>query len=278
MNEETPQQNPAEAPAEEPQVNATPGPNPEKKTKKKLYIFIAVVLALLAAGALAWYMMLKPVSKPETKSTTAQETTKSDAKVAADPYEGWSTFTGTCSGASFKYPADWKVTYGDKTSENGCQLTKITSPTGNILVWVPQYYGDGPGCDYTDAVPKGTNDCPTVTTLSVEQLGPIKGLDSHYLAKQIVCDDKLKCEGRVVIAAAVVGGGENYPAYTVGSVKRYPLTVFGKYAFFMSQGKQTSYGNPETPILNFTEASAKDWLNSADVANAILSLKSLTIK
>lgn len=274
MNKEIPQQ----TPAEEPKTNTDLNSAPEKKSKKKLVLIILTAIVLLGGAAVAWNTTRKPAARPEAKTTTEEVTkTEKEAKVTTDPYAGWATFTGTCSGASFKYAPGWKVTYGDKTSENGCQLTKVTSPTGNILVWVPKYYGDGPGCDYSTS--GGTNDCPTIQTLSVDELGKTGKMAGVSMLKQIVCNDAKKCEGRVALARLNIDGANaDYPGYKVGTVKDYPLVVFGEYAFFITQGKQTSYGNPTQPIFNFTEASAKEWLNSADVNSAVLSMKSLSIK
>lgn len=130
MNEETPQQNSAEAPVEEPQANPTP--DPEKKSKKKLILIIAVALVLLGGAAFAWNSMHKSAATSEDK-TAPKETTeeKEEAKVAADPYAGWKTYTSPLSGYTIKYPADWVVSAaGTKeeifTNNNGGKSNNFT--------------------------------------------------------------------------------------------------------------------------------------------------------
>lgn len=269
MNEETPQQTPAEAPAEESQTNTNPNSAPEKKSKKKLVLIIVAVVILLGGAAFAWNAMRKPTTQPEVKTTTEEVIeTEPETKVAADPYAGWATFTGTCSGASFKYASDWKVTYSEKNPDLiKCQAAMVTSPTGNILTWVPYYYGDGGSCLYMGEDGK-TNECDTVKTLSAESLNKSGELADIYLMKQIVCNTAGKCEGRIVLSKKV----------EAGSAKQDPRAVFGSRAFYMTQGKSDTYANPPGTKLEFTEASAKEWLNSTDVNNTVLSMKSLTIK
>lgn len=140
-------------------------------------------------------------------------------------------------------------------------------------MWIPGYYGDGAGCDWSEA-PGGKNDCPTEITLKSEDIALPGGVNGGYLTEQIVCNEAKKCKGRVALAA----GTDANPRFQVGTVQRYPLLVFGPHAMYMTQGKQTNIGNPPQPIFNFDETSARAWLKSGDVQKAELAMKSLVTK
>lgn len=228
-----------------------------------------VVVALVVVG----YTVMKVyqtrqhnATQPPAPSMAVSPTTSP----TPDPYVGWQTFTGTCSGFNFKYPAGWSLKLTDSFIDNDCQYASVTSPSGNIMMWVPSYYGDGPGCDFSN-YPPGKNDCPFETTIKSESLNLTGELNDVYLVEQVLCDEAKQCEGRVALAASTPG----VPRFTVGAAHRYWLVVFGTHAMYMTQGKQTSIGNPTIPLMKYTEASARVWLASDDVKNAELAMKSL---
>lgn len=234
---------------------------------------IGLVLVVLVVIGLAGYRVYqaqhKPAAQKNTPSTSPSPSTTA-TPVPTASYAGWQTFTGTCSGFGFKYPADWSLKLTNSFIEGDCQYASVTSQAGNVLMWVPSYYGDGPGCDFSDT-PPGVNDCPVETTIISESLNMPGDLKDVYLTKQILCDKAGKCEGRIALAAPT----SYVPRFTVGTAQRYPLVVFGTHAMFMTQGKQTSIGNPTIPLLNFNEASARAWLDSVDVKQAELVMRSL---
>jgi hypothetical protein len=244
--------------------------------KGAVLIFELVVLAVvLVTAGFAMYQYVghkNAASKAATPRPYAASLSPLPAK-PSDPYASWPTFNGTCSGYSFKYPSDWKVSLANSFIGGQCQITTVESPSGNKLMWIPGYFGDGPGCDWSD-MPGGKNDCPTEITLKSEDVALPGGVNGGYLTEQIVCNETKKCEGRVALAAGADGG----PRFQVGTAQRYPVLVFGSHAMYLTQGKQTNISNPPQPIFNFDETSARAWLKSDDVQKAELAMKSLVAK
>jgi hypothetical protein len=217
---------------------------------------------------------MQPEAISWNKTAAKASVSPSPSAKPVDPYAGWLVFNGACSGYSFKYPSGWKVSLADSFIGGQCQIATVESPNGNKLMWIPSHYGDGPGCDWTNAYTGGKNECPVITTLKSEDVALPGGIPGGYLTEQVVCNESSKCEGRVALAL----GTDTNPRFQVGTSQRYPVLVFGPHAMYMTQGKQTGIGNPPMPIFNSDAASARAWLKSDDVQKAELAMKSLATK
>lgn len=235
-------------------------------------IEIVIVILLLSAISVAGYFAFSAKQKSEI-NTTPISVPPVRSSPTPDPYKDWKTYTSRCASMSFKYPSDWTVTAqsGDYKQFDPCNPVpvNITSPSGNILAWVPWVYGDGPGCFIIQ------NECPTITTI-ITEAGPIAGTK---LVKRVACnfEDPTKCEGQIILAKP---DSNNKLTFEVGKRQEYPVATFmstsGKYtAFFMTQSRSTPWGNSPGVNGKYSEEVARAWLTSADAKDAVLSIQSL---
>ncbi len=147
-----------------------------------------------------YILQTMPTDEPKPTTTSTPSPTQS-------PMAHWSLYASKYLGASFQYPADWKVKI-DEASLPGVEAISIQSPEGLTINFSPEVSGLGGGC-----VPPN---CPLVKTRKVTKLENTNSLIDLYLVEGGV--DTMK---RFGLMSAVNKG----PIPTVGEKKEFPYYV-----------------------------------------------------
>lgn len=211
-------------------------------------ILIAVLVVLVIGGAsyLVWHKNheSKKSTTQNSKTDSASSNKSTGTKVAADPYEGWKTYTDSANHYSFKYPADWTLT--DSTSDSNASAS-LVSPDGDVYI------------DYTNPLVKdGDNMDFYVSSISdISTLSSVKVLGGMFTdqnsPRYYVVDSSQTAD----LTVGSVGQVVNTARFAEGN---------GNDAQLVAHYAGAPYGSTEA---------AKAWFGTEDAKTTLLILKSL---
>ena len=258
-----------------------PAPARVGGSRLKLAAIAVGIVVLAAAGAVGGILALQsshstattpPVGSSATPTGTAGPATPAPTAVST---VGWKTYPSTCTHLSFKYPPEWSQRVGldpAPASGHACNPVYFTTPSGNVLAWVPHYVAGG-GCGPRSSGPAS---CPEITTLSSVPTSNNSTLGTAVIAQQVVCD-KTGCDGRVVVATPAVGDG---PTFAVGTARVSPLAVVTGPGFaaalYMTQSHSATAVVPPGDQSVTGMVASRLWTDSEDARAAIAVLASLS--